>query len=130
MTQPLCVTCRIGRCNRRYGRRIPKAGLRIIDGKSWNWHCSKGCAAKSMGAGTHGSARRRSGMTRRIQAEKKRIQRFAECCKPHMDEHGRIDAKVAVKLIIEQRRLGYDVGFQCGYRAGLRKAGQRLRKAA
>lgn len=127
MKAPLCDECRLRPVQRRYrcpSMHLPKRGLRIIGGVSWNWFCSKTCSGAAAGRRnvTSGQFRlllARAEAARRASMARKREARIGEDVKT-LTALG-VPRAVAEPLLLKLFERGRSFGYEQAYNQAIRQ---------
>jgi len=120
MIAPMCVGCHREKVKRKSNRNPPgPRGLRTIEGITWNWFCSHGCAGRA----TNNLAVSEG----RLKRWRQRAQRLAEQLRTLADPDGRVELAKAAKLILERESAAYKRGAHAAYMGYQRR---RLKGAA
>lgn len=106
---PLCMECGEQPAKRHYG----KVGLISKDfgpvrkwrGRNYRWFCSNTCSGRYRGNSSDMRARVVAASKFNVaRAEKRVLDRLVMACKDLMDEHGKVEAKAMVRVLMKEIR--------------------------
>jgi hypothetical protein len=111
MTAPLCIGCQKNPVKRRSGRgEYGIRGPRIEHGLRWGWFCSRSCGSA---ARSHSRETMQKIAAARVKHGERRVmERLIAACKERMDEHGRVDPRDFVRVMMLELRKQYQRQYQ------------------